>query len=289
MHFDLRDSNYGVSFRLELDKLVQRIPTHLQCKEWKAWALTEVERKNSLWDYDASLLLPGEPGYKDGNPSSMVIDEEASRAGRFLKFSKTRSSDVVTGDKRKEPYKEEPSSCVHCGANSHSFADCSNKGQATSQRFISKDSARACKRAKPSFPLPSAREYFHHGSRGIGERRPASALGLVSAFANDEGAAPSVDALRESYKGSAMGRFTVERPEHLAKLESALMGDVLVLQHTLYAAEKQRAFLLDELERVQSALHPSVPAPADSGDPAPVETETPSAPSTSSNVEPPSA
>ncbi|KAG7439035.1 uncharacterized protein BT62DRAFT_1014484, partial [Guyanagaster necrorhizus] len=71
MHFDLRDSNYGVSFRLELDKLVQRIPTHLQCKEWKAWALTEVERKNSLWDYDASLLLPGEPGYKDGNPSSV--------------------------------------------------------------------------------------------------------------------------------------------------------------------------------------------------------------------------
>ncbi|KAG7443940.1 uncharacterized protein BT62DRAFT_921588 [Guyanagaster necrorhizus] len=41
MHVDLHDSNY------------------------------EVEHKNSSWDYDASLLLPEEPGYKDGNPSSI--------------------------------------------------------------------------------------------------------------------------------------------------------------------------------------------------------------------------
>ncbi|KAG7447314.1 uncharacterized protein BT62DRAFT_919224 [Guyanagaster necrorhizus] len=205
--------------------------------------------------------------YSDSDTESikMVIDEEASRAGRFLKFSKTRSSDVVTGDKCKEPYK------------------------ATSQRFISKDGAHACKCAKLSFPLPSAQEYFPCGSHGIREQCPASALELVSVFANDKGAAPSVHALCKSYKGSAMGHFMVERSEHLAKLESALMGDVLVLQHTLYTAEKQHAFLLNELEHVQSALHLLVPALADSGDPAPVETETPFAPSTSSNVEPPSA
>ncbi|KAG7442711.1 uncharacterized protein BT62DRAFT_922426 [Guyanagaster necrorhizus] len=41
MHFDLHDSNY------------------------------KMEHKNSSWDYDASLLLPGEPGYKDGNLSSI--------------------------------------------------------------------------------------------------------------------------------------------------------------------------------------------------------------------------
>ncbi len=63
-----------------------------------------------------------------------------------------------------------------------------------------------------------------------------------------------------------MGPFTVERPEHLAKLESALMGNVIVLQHTLYAAEKQREFLLDELERVQSALRSAASEPADSRD-----------------------
>ncbi|KAG7443797.1 uncharacterized protein BT62DRAFT_921727 [Guyanagaster necrorhizus] len=61
MHFDLCNSNYSMSFHLELAK-----------PEWKAWALTEVEHKNSLWDYDTSLLLPGEPGYKDENPSSIL-------------------------------------------------------------------------------------------------------------------------------------------------------------------------------------------------------------------------
>ncbi|KAG7443285.1 uncharacterized protein BT62DRAFT_922065 [Guyanagaster necrorhizus] len=71
MHFDLHDSNYSVSFHLELAKLIQHIPTHLQCKKWKAWALTEVEHKNSSWDYDASLLLSGELDYKDGNSSSI--------------------------------------------------------------------------------------------------------------------------------------------------------------------------------------------------------------------------
>ncbi len=86
-----------------------------------------------------------------------------------------------------------------------------------------------------------------------------------------------------------MGPFTVERPEHLAKLESALMGDVIVLQHTLYAAEKQREFLLDELERVQSALRSTASESADSRDTAPLEAEASSAPSTSSSMEPPSA
>ena len=86
-----------------------------------------------------------------------------------------------------------------------------------------------------------------------------------------------------------MGPFMVERPEHLAKLESALMGDVIVLQHTLYAAEKQREFLLDELERVQSALRSTASESADSRDTAPLEAEASSAPSTSSSMEPPSA
>ncbi|KAK0477795.1 hypothetical protein IW261DRAFT_1565576 [Armillaria novae-zelandiae] len=76
---------------------------------------------------------------------------------------------------------------------------------------------------------------------------------LVPVTTGEGGTLPSGHILRKSYKGPAMGSFTVERPEHLAKLESALMGDVLMLQHTLYAAEKQRAFLLDELERVQHA------------------------------------
>ncbi len=61
-----------------------------------------------------------------------------------------------------------------------------------------------------------------------------------------------------------MGPFMVERPEHLAKLESALMGDVIVLQHTLYVVEKQHQFLLDELEHIQSALCSTASEPADS-------------------------
>ncbi|KAG7443284.1 uncharacterized protein BT62DRAFT_922064 [Guyanagaster necrorhizus] len=204
----------------------------------------KIASSQSLLDYLRSNLL------------KMVIDEEASRAGWFLKFFKARPSNVVTENKHKESYKvrvfKEPSFCVHSGANSHSFADCSNKSQ-------------------------------------VGEQHPVSALGLINAFANNKEAAPSVDALYKSYKGLTMSCFTVERPEHLAKLESALMDDVLVLQHTLYAAEKQHTFLLDELECVQSALHPLVPASADSEDPTPVETETPSAPFTLSNVKPLSA
>ncbi len=86
-----------------------------------------------------------------------------------------------------------------------------------------------------------------------------------------------------------MGPFMVERPEHLAKLKSALMGDVIVLQHTLYAVEKQHEFLLDELEHVQSALRPMAAEPADTRDTAPLEAEASSAPSTSSSMEPPSA
>ncbi len=100
---------------------------------------------------------------------------------------------------------------------------------------------------------------------------------------------PSIDSLHESHKGLSVGPFTVERLEHLAKLKSALMGDVIVLQHTLYAAEKQREFLLNELERVQSALHPAAAEPADARDTTTLEADAPSAPSALSSMEPPSA
>ncbi len=74
-----------------------------------------------------------------------------------------------------------------------------------------------------------------------------------------------------------------------AKLKSALMGDVIVLQHTLYAAEKQCEFLLNKLERIQSALYSTASEPADSRDTTPLEAEASSTPSTSSSMEPPSA
>ncbi len=86
-----------------------------------------------------------------------------------------------------------------------------------------------------------------------------------------------------------MGPFTVERPEHLAKLESALMGNDIVLQHTLYAVEKQCKFLLDKLEHVQFALHSTASEPANIQDTAPLVAEASSAPSTLSSMEPPSA
>ncbi len=67
--------------------------------------------------------------------------------------------------------------------------------------------------------------------------------------AGEGGAFPSINSLHESHKGLSMGPFMVERPEHLAKLKSALMGNFIMLQHTLYTAEKQCEFLLDELEQ----------------------------------------
>ncbi|SJL00945.1 uncharacterized protein ARMOST_22689 [Armillaria ostoyae] len=219
----------------------------------------------------------------------MVIDDETAKVSKPLKFTKIKGNDAAVGEKRKEPSKEEPSGCTHCGVNSHPFADCPEKAHPTSNRSLGKDGARASKRAKQSFPLPSAREYFHRGAKGVGERRATSALGLTSTYAGEGGALPSVDSFRESHKGSTVGTLTVERPEHLAKLESALMGDVIVLQHTLYAAEKQREFLLDELERVQSALRSAVTESANARDTTPVEAEAPPAPSTSSSLEPPSA
>ncbi|KAG7445457.1 uncharacterized protein BT62DRAFT_920669 [Guyanagaster necrorhizus] len=176
----------------------------------------------------------------DTESIKMIIDEKAFRAGRSLKFSNARSSNVVTEDKHKKLYK--PRSIfimVLVGLESST--------------------------------LPQLWDL------------------LVSVFADEERAAPSVDALHESYKESTIACFVVERSEHLAKLKSVLMGDVLMLQHTLYAAEKQHMFLLDELECIQSTLHLLVPVPSDSGDPTPVETEAPPAPFTSSNVKPSSA
>ncbi|KAG7442710.1 uncharacterized protein BT62DRAFT_922425 [Guyanagaster necrorhizus] len=50
----------------------------------------------------------------DTKSIKIVIDEEAFRAGWFLKFSKARSGDVITGDKHKEPYKVRVFACYWC-------------------------------------------------------------------------------------------------------------------------------------------------------------------------------
>ncbi|KAG7443798.1 uncharacterized protein BT62DRAFT_921728 [Guyanagaster necrorhizus] len=50
----------------------------------------------------------------DTESIKMVIDEEASRAGWFLKFFKAKSSNVVTEDKHKEPYKIRVFACYQC-------------------------------------------------------------------------------------------------------------------------------------------------------------------------------
>ncbi|PBK60090.1 hypothetical protein ARMSODRAFT_982560 [Armillaria solidipes] len=95
------------------------------------------------------------------------------------------------------------------------------------------------KEPSKSFPLPSAREYLYCGAKGVREQCVASALGLTSIYAGEGGTLPSIDSLCKSHKRSTVGTLMVERPEHLAKLKSALMGDVIMLQHTLYTVEKR--------------------------------------------------
>ncbi|KAK0477660.1 hypothetical protein IW261DRAFT_1565997 [Armillaria novae-zelandiae] len=219
----------------------------------------------------------------------MAVDERSGETSRSSKSSKARSHDASVGDKHKESSKDDPSCCIFCSGNTHPPSECPERAHSSSRGHGSRDGPCNSKCTKSSFPLPSTREYYPHRSRGSGDRRPASALGLVSTALGDGGALPSVDVLRESYTGPTLGSFTVERPEHLAKLESALMGDVLVLQHTLVVAERQHAFLLDEIERIQLALHPGVAEVPDAGDPAPVEAEAAPVPSTSADLDPPSA
>ncbi|SJL01308.1 uncharacterized protein ARMOST_04628 [Armillaria ostoyae] len=166
----------------------------------------------------------------------MVINNKTAKASKPLKFTKTKCNEAAISEKCKEPSKEESSGCTHCDVNSHLFADCFEKAHPTSNRSFGKDGAQASKCAKQSFLLPSAREYFHCGAKGVREWHAASALGLTSTYARERGTLPSVNSLCESHKGSTMGTLTVERPEHLAKLKSALMGNIIVLQHTLYAA-----------------------------------------------------
>ncbi len=54
-----------------------------------------------------------------------------------------------------------------------------------------------------------------------------------------------------------MDGLRIESSEFLAKLESAILGDLVMLHHTIFAVERQQTFLLSELSGIQGALSAS--------------------------------
>ena len=73
----------------------------------------------------------------------------------------------------------------------------------------------------------------------------------------ESGNAALSEALRSSPQGASLDGLRIESPEFLARLESAVLGDLVVLHHTIFAAERQRTFLLSELSGIQGALSAS--------------------------------
>ncbi|SJL00938.1 uncharacterized protein ARMOST_04254 [Armillaria ostoyae] len=205
----------------------------------------------------------------------MSIDDDNSKLAppKAAKPSKGKPADAVAGEKRKESCKDEPSACFHCGGNDHALLDCTASGAAAVSKRYYKDSDRDSKRSRHSFPHPSAREYYSSRTRGGSDRRASTALGLVSTVSGEGGNAALSEALRSTPRGTALDGLRIESPEHLARLENAVLGDLVVLHHTIFSAERQRTFLLSELSGIQGALSaasheacsPDVASPADSG------------------------
>ncbi len=73
----------------------------------------------------------------------------------------------------------------------------------------------------------------------------------------ESGNAALSKALRSSPQGASLDGLHIESPEFLAKLESAILGDLVVLHHIIFAAERQWTFLLSELSGIQGALSAS--------------------------------
>ncbi|PBK60835.1 hypothetical protein ARMSODRAFT_981928 [Armillaria solidipes] len=205
----------------------------------------------------------------------MSIDDDNSKLAppKAAKPSKGKPADAVTGEKRKESCKDEPSACFHCGGNDHALLDCTASGAAAVSKRYYKDSDRDSKRSRHSFLHPSAREYYSSRTCGGSDRRASTALGLVSTVSGESGNAALSEALRSTPRGTALDGLRIESSEHLARLENAVLGDLVVLHHTIFSAERQRTFLLSELSGIQGALSaasheacsPDVASPADPG------------------------
>ncbi len=78
-----------------------------------------------------------------------------------------------------------------------------------------------------------------------------------SLVSGESGNAALSEALRLSPQGVSLDGLRIELPEFLAKLESAILGDLVMLHHTIFAAERQRMFLLSKLSGIQGALSAS--------------------------------
>ncbi|KAK0207309.1 hypothetical protein IW262DRAFT_1469686 [Armillaria fumosa] len=64
-------SQYGLALRIEVGKLVARLPGPLRSDAWSVWAVTFNEEWQCSFVYDPSLLLPGERNYREGHPDSV--------------------------------------------------------------------------------------------------------------------------------------------------------------------------------------------------------------------------
>ncbi|KAK0471741.1 hypothetical protein IW261DRAFT_1424838 [Armillaria novae-zelandiae] len=150
----------------------------------------------------------------------MAVDEHGGETSRSSRSSKARSHNASVGDKRKESSKDDPSCCIFCSGNTHPPSECPERAHWLSH--LPEDMA-------AGMVLAIANALSRHSHSRPHRNTTLIVLTEVEIALGDGGALPSVDVLRKSYTGPTLGSFTVERPEHLAKLESALMGDVLVL------------------------------------------------------------
>ncbi|SJL18321.1 uncharacterized protein ARMOST_21907 [Armillaria ostoyae] len=144
---------------------------------------------------------------------------------KTAKPSKGKPVDAVAGEKRKESSKDEPSACFHCGGNDHSLLDCTASGAAAISKRYYKDS--------------DPHEYYSSHTRGGSDRWASTALGLVSTVSGEGGNAALSEALRLTPQGMALDGLRIESPEHLARLENTVLGDLVVLHHTIFSAERQ--------------------------------------------------
>ncbi|SJL18607.1 uncharacterized protein ARMOST_22204 [Armillaria ostoyae] len=216
-----------------------------------------------------------DPSDSESDSVKMSIDDDNSKLAppKAAKPSKGKPADAVAGEKRKESCKDEPSACFHCGGNDHALLDCTASGTAAVSKCYYKDSDRDSKQSRHSFLHPSAREYYSSRTCGRSDRRASMALGLVSTVSGESGNAALSEALRSTPQGTALDGLRIESSEHLARLKNAVLGDLVVLHHTIFSAERQRTFLLSELSGIQGALSaashkacsPDVASPADSG------------------------
>ncbi len=84
-----------------------------------------------------------------------------------------------------------------------------------------------------------------------------SFFSFPSLVSRESGNAAFSEALRSSPQGASLDGLCIELPEFLAKLESAILGNLIVLYHTIFAAERQWTFLLSKLSGIQGALSAS--------------------------------